>query len=133
MPRPTKLTRKRLDMICATLSAGGTRKAAAALAGVGETTFHDWMRRARDDDQATPLQLELLTAVERAEATATMRAVATIDESIDKGDWKAAAWWLERRRRQDWGRPQPMPVAQPEQEKMPQTFADLVRMAHGMD
>ncbi len=132
MPRPTKLTRKRLEAICATLSTGGTRKAAAAVAGVGESTFYDWMR-AGANDEGSNLARQLVVVVEAAEGEAELRAATTINEAIDKGDWKAAAWWLERRRRQEWGRPQPIPVAQPEQEKTPQTFAELVRMASQSD
>jgi hypothetical protein len=58
--------------------------------------------------------------------TGSVFAVAAIDEVIDTGAWKAAAWWVEWRRRGDWGRAQSMPVVQPEQEKMAQTFPSLV-------
>jgi transposase-like protein len=132
MPRRTKLTSQRMLVIQKALRAGSTRKAAAAVAGVGESTFYDWMR-AGANDEGSNLARQLVVVVEAAEGEAELRAATTINEAIDKGDWKAAAWWLERRRRQEWGRPQPIPVAQPEQEKTPQTFAELVRMASQSD
>jgi hypothetical protein len=39
-----------------------------------------------------------------AEASAEVRAVVTIRQAINSNDWRAAAWWLERRRHEDWGR-----------------------------
>ena len=127
MPRRTKLTSQRMLVIEKSLRAGSTRKVAAAVVGVGESTFYDWMR-AGASDEGSKLARQLVVVVEAAEGEAELRAAA-INKAIDKGDWKAAAWWLERRRRQDWGRPQPIPAAQPDQEKTPQTFAELVRMA----
>lgn len=46
-----------------------------------------------EPDDFTP---ELWKAVERARAEAIVRAVAQIQKAANQGDWKAAAWWLER-------------------------------------
>jgi len=126
MARPTKLTKKRLRAILEPLRAGGTRKAAAASAGVGESTLHDWLRAARGG--GTSLQGELLIEVERAEAQAEARATGVITAAVEGGDWKAAAWWLERRRRADWGRQLLEVGGEPD---APQTWAALVMLAEG--
>ena len=41
-------------------------------------------------------------AVNSAEATAEVRNVTTIMQAVADGEWKAAAWWLSRRRKADW-------------------------------
>jgi hypothetical protein len=43
-------------------------------------------------------------AVTRAEAEAEVACTGTIKKAAQDGDWHAAAWWLERRRAEDWGR-----------------------------
>ena len=43
--------------------------------------------------------------IEAAELAAEHAAVSTIRSAIDRGDWRSAAWWLERRRGVDWRRP----------------------------
>jgi transposase len=92
--RPTKYSSQRVDRICAALTAGNTRRAAAVYGGIGENTFGDWMRRFRD----------FRDAIEKAEAEAEVRAVAQIAQAAQSGTWTAAAWWLERRRPDDYGR-----------------------------
>lgn len=42
--------------------------------------------------------------VERAENVAEARATTLVVESAYKGNWTAAAWWLERRRPDQYGR-----------------------------
>lgn len=41
--------------------------------------------------------------VTRAEAQAEKNYATVVKESAKAGDWKAAQFWLERRRREDWG------------------------------
>ena len=124
MANRCKLSAKRIANIRTALCAGATRKAAAAAAGIGQSTFHYWMRSGAGDD-ATDLQRRLVVAVEVAEAE--LRATATVNDAIGGGDWKAAAWWLERRRREDWGRKL---LAGPNDDRgEPQTWAALVMLA----
>lgn len=40
----------------------------------------------------------------QAEAEAEMLCIRTLRGAITEGDVKAAQWWLERRRSEDWGR-----------------------------
>jgi hypothetical protein len=104
MARPTRLTAETRAALCDALERGCTRKDAAALAGIAESTLFQWLAAGRDDEAHR--FVELLQAVEHAEAQASQVAVGTIRTAMDKGDWKAAAWWLERRRRRTWGKPQ---------------------------
>ena len=48
--------------------------------------------------------LDFLDAIERALTVPEMRAVTVIQDSAAKGSWRAAAWLLERRWPERWGR-----------------------------
>jgi hypothetical protein len=93
MARPTKYTPETVKKIVDALSAGCTRKTAAAYAGIDETTFCRWLRRFAG----------FASSVTLAEAACEVALVATI-RAAAPSDWKAASWWLERRRHQSWGR-----------------------------
>jgi primosomal protein N'' len=92
--RPTKYDAERAERILSALRAGNTRKAACAFGAISDETFANWCRR----------YLEFLEAVRKAESDAEVRRVANIAKAGNEGDWRADAWWLERRRHQDWGR-----------------------------
>lgn len=97
--RPTrrngpKDTPERRKTILTALRAGNTRKASCAYAGVSEDTFALMLKRHSD----------FADAVEKAEADAEVRHVANIAKAAGEGVWTASAWWLERRRHEDWGR-----------------------------
>ena len=92
MARPSKQTHA-LPAILAALQAGSTRTAAAQASGVHPTTLQISAR-----SETVRVQLE------RAESEAEMRCVKTITLAMRRGSWQAAAWWLERRRAQDWGK-----------------------------
>lgn len=94
MARPTKYTKARAATICGAIKAGNTRKVAAALAGVGESTVFDWLARFQS----------FRSAMQKAEAEAESHHVDRIVQAANDGTWQASAWWLERRRRDDWGR-----------------------------
>lgn len=92
---PTKYSAARVKAICAALSEGATRTAAAQSNGINRDTLREWM-------QDYPA---FSGAVMRAEAEAeqamsrALHAAATGKEP----DWRAAESWLKRRRREEWG------------------------------
>lgn len=94
MARPTKLTPAAEKMILDALKAGATRTAAFEAAGIARSKISVYMRRFgtfRD-------------AVIQAEAQAEVYMVAKVRQAVDAGSWRAAFLWLERRRRDEWGR-----------------------------
>jgi len=94
MPRPTKRTPEREQRLLQALQAGNTRRAACHYAGISDETFTTWQRR----------DLGFLEAVKSAEADAERRMLGVIDDAAQSGTWTAAAWWLERRRSEDYGK-----------------------------
>lgn len=92
--RPTKLTSAVRKKITEAVIAGATWKDTAAYAGISRETLHVW--RTENEEFAADL--------ERAEGMAAIGHSLTVKRCSDKGDWRAAAWWLERRRPEEWAK-----------------------------
>jgi hypothetical protein len=82
-----------LAQVCGYLRSGSTRRAAAHLAGISESTLWRWLERSN----------ETVRQIQNAEAHAETLAVDAIWLAITKKrDWRAAAWFLERRHSESW-------------------------------
>lgn len=101
MARPTKLTPERQELIIKALREGNYIEAACGYAGVGTSTFYEWMERGRTASRG--VYAEFADAVEKARAEAEMRNVQVIQRA-SKDTWQASAWWLERSFPDRWGR-----------------------------
>lgn len=88
------------------LRGGADLLTAAHFAGLNAQTVYRWLelgQRANEavergeavDAEAQPF-LELWVLLRKARADAVMRNVAQIQKAANQGEWKAAAWWLER-------------------------------------
>jgi hypothetical protein len=91
MSRPTKRTRFRIDGILVALRAGATRTEAARRVEIDPATLRRWLSRSA----------RFCAVVERAEAEAAVLMASRVTQAASK-DWRAAAWWLERRRPSEW-------------------------------
>src|SRR5947209_19458553 len=92
--RHSKQTPERVERLLTALREGNTRINACRLAGISDQTLADWQRKS----------LDFLAQVKSAEADAEAAHVANIRRASLSGEWTASAWWLERRRPQDWGK-----------------------------
>lgn len=113
--RPTKFNEERAEKIIRAVKAGNYIETAAALAGISKTTLYAWMKRGaaelerlEADIKAKPKKAELpfldfLNAVNMALAEAENRDIEAINAAT-KEDWRAAAWRLERKFPDRWGR-----------------------------
>jgi len=99
---PTKLTPELQTKIVAFIRAGGYVETAAAAAGINKSTFYDWLKRGAAQ-KAGPYR-EFSDAVEKAAAESEMADVARINKAAQDGVWQAAAWRLERKFPERWGR-----------------------------
>lgn len=91
--RRTKYTPERRDIIVDGVRNGLTYRLAAAKAGIHEDTVTDWKSKHPDFSE------RLLVA----EAEAAQEALVRIG-SASKDDWRAAAWILEHRHPNDYGK-----------------------------
>jgi hypothetical protein len=86
----SKFSEPRVLAALVALEHGCTRRAAAGAAGVGHATFYRWLEDETFRDE-----------VEKAEAKAEAAYTAAVAAAVPKS-WQAAAWWLERRRHEDY-------------------------------
>lgn len=91
--RKLKLTPELMEKIVQLVRVGTPQKYAAGACGVGEATFYDWCRRFQ----------AFQAAIKKAESEAISRNVGIINIAA-KSTWQAAAWWLERRFPDQFGR-----------------------------
>lgn len=99
--RPSKLTPERQRLIATAIAAGNSRDMAARYAGVAPQTMFIWLAKGRA--ATSGMYHDFAEAVEKADADATVTAVANIRQAM-RDSWQAAAWWLERRWPDEWGR-----------------------------
>ena len=97
--RPTKRTDDRRAVILKVIAEGQRRDVAAHLAGLHVGTFYEWQA-------ADP---EFREQIKAAEAKAESSMVAVVMQSSFT-TWQAAAWWLERRKPEEYGRQDRTPV-----------------------
>lgn len=103
MARPTKLTPELTERIVLAIRAGNYSKVAAEMSGIGETTFYRWLEEGAKENARKEFR-EFRESIKRAEAEAEVRSVALIRQAADGGTWQAAAWYLERKHGDRWGR-----------------------------
>lgn len=95
----TKLTPEREQRIVQLLKAGQHRSTVCHAVGIGERTLRTWLARADEGDERWT---EFARRVREAEAECETRAIVAIQVK-GKDDWRAMAWWLERRFPLRWG------------------------------
>lgn len=94
MSRQSKLTPERQARLCEAIGLGATYAHACNYAGISYETFRRWQRE----------NVAFHDAIKMAEGKATVGWLAKIEREADNGSWQAAAWKLERRYPNDYGR-----------------------------
>jgi len=104
--RRTKLTKEVQQKIVDAVRAGNYLEVAAAYAGVGENTLHEWVARGEGRDphrSKTELYSDFAAAVKVARAEAEATAVAIVRMAMTD-NWQAAMTFLERSFPTRWSR-----------------------------
>ena len=99
--KPTKVQSKVREDLIENLRTGMTIEAACLLAGIGRTTYYRWL----DEDEKWADECK--SAVRFAEAVLLERVKQL---AMDKMDWRAFAWILEKRFPDDYGKRQELKV-----------------------
>lgn len=94
MARPTKYTPQTIKRITDAIRMGATYELACGYAGISFETFCQW----RDKKP------EFLEVIKEAEGAAAVGWLAKIEKAASEGEWQAAAWKLERRYPEMYGR-----------------------------
>lgn len=92
--RKSKCTPELVERVTQALALGATRAMACHYVGIHPSTFCDWMNT----------NGEFSEAVKKAEAAAGLTWLARIEQAASDGSWQAAAWKLERRYPDEFGR-----------------------------
>lgn len=99
-----KYSQELADEIVKSIEAGASNKDAATLNGVSEETFYKWSRENLADGTPNPeYHPEFPESLKKAE---TKRKVAMVNRVLTAASrsWQAAAWYLERRYNDEYGR-----------------------------
>ena len=99
--RPTKLTPEVQDLIVDGINAGLTFGLTCARAGVNPATFYRWLEKG--ETAKSGVYSEFCDTVSRAKADSALRLVSQITLQAPT-DWRAAAFLLERRFPDDYGK-----------------------------
>ena len=100
--RPLELTPQKQKIILDAIREGATYTVAADLAGICYVTLNRWTI-AGADPMAPPELRDFCYELEKAKAEGELALIKTINKAARK-DWKAAAWQLERRNPQKYGK-----------------------------
>lgn len=96
MARPSKFTKPRRDKILEAIEYGATYDLASDLAGIDRNTLYYWLRKAKEPG-ASQTYKTFLNDIKEARAKCAMHDLKTIHQETLQGNWKCAAWRLERR------------------------------------
>lgn len=121
--RPTRLTEEVVLVILEALELGASDTQACDAAGINPTTFINWKNRGEKEQERLdaliasgtedpePQEnelpfLDLIKRISTARWNASRDALASIKTAQREGNWNAAAWWLERKHPQEFGKAQ---------------------------
>lgn len=95
MARKSKFNEAITGRIMEALRLGATYEIAAEYAGISRSTLYNWMEKGKE--QKSGQYRTFLDSIKTAEARGAIANLAMIESAAKSGDWKAAAWRLERR------------------------------------
>ena len=102
MARPTKLTAEVRERIARAVRLGASYEHAALAGGIDYSTLRRWLLKGERARSGT--FREFCEALKSAEGTAVVMWLARIEQAASDGRWQAAAWKLERRYPETYGR-----------------------------
>jgi hypothetical protein len=101
--RPTILTPDVHKTIVDACRAGGYFEDACRFAGIIPRVAYEWIAKADEPGPNQEAYAQFAHAIEQARAAARLERVVVIRQAGQAGDWRAAAWFLERTEPGKWG------------------------------
>lgn len=99
----TKFNPETCHKIIQAIKQGNYQKTAAAIAGIDESTYYRWIERGKQAKSGK--YCEFYKSIKKAEEFAKAYYLQQIREAAESGkSWQAAAWYLERKYPDEWGR-----------------------------
>jgi hypothetical protein len=124
--RPTRYSDALAEQLCNLISAGVPIRVASRSLGIARSTLYEWRDAGRRGlDPYVVFESKLERALSRAETSLTLNLVRAAQK-----DWRAAAWWLERRHPERYGAKQTMRVEKAPTE-MTEAELDAAIAKHG--
>ena len=127
MGRPPKLNDEVTEAVARLIKVGVSNDIAAKSAGIGRSTFYDWMQRGTQPGKATAPHRKFRAAVEQAQAEAEATLVARISKAAANGSWQAAAWLLERGSPERWAKKKEREIADADDSGPTKNPAEAIR------
>lgn len=100
--RPSKLNDETTEKLCYYISQGNYFDTACKLVGIDYSTFRAWIVKGEEEGKGR--FFDFSEAIKRAEAEAEAKRVELILKAGKYQDWKANAWYLERKYPDRWGK-----------------------------
>jgi transposase len=99
--RKTLLTSEMIELAAGYIKEGCTDRAAQDLIGISHETWYNWLQKA--EERPGTIYGEFSDAIKKARAILQQDCVKII-KTAAKNEWQAAAWMLERRYPEDFGK-----------------------------
>lgn len=96
-----KLTEELAEEAIRLVRNGASNADVIAWLGVSETAFYGWLKTPKTDAQR-----KLVEGMKKAETERKLWHLQHIHKAAEDGDWKASAWYLERRYPREYARTQ---------------------------
>lgn len=124
--------RRAFGRLVAALRKGATVAIAAQFAGIGESTAYEWRARGRAGD---PFYRKFAEDWDEAVSGGAIELLEHVRVAGDDGDWRAAAWLLERRHPSQYGKQVIEHARAPESDVDPDAIEEEIRalLAEGSD
>lgn len=108
MSRKLRISEDLIEKIAKYISEGNYVEVACAASGIGKTTYYRWFDIG--EKSKSGIYREFRNAIKKAEADAETKYTGVIKDAANTGQWTAAAWWLERRYPERWGKREKLQV-----------------------
>ena len=101
MGRPTKLNTTTKRRLLKAFRLGSTVERACGAAGIDNASYYNWMKRG--EAAKSGAYFEFFHEIKKAQEFAYQKALGHVHDAMAE-NWTAAAWYLERRHRKEFGK-----------------------------